>query len=620
MATNTDRNRARLGPSLILLMSLAIVWPGDAAALDLLDRGPLETIVLIWVFTPGRTEGLAAYDCEHRDVKMETIDLTQPEECPDPERDYEPRVLAHAQLLQTATDTPMTAFQCKVHRTKTVRRCGFNSIAYGGKTIAWQTAVPLEATECRKALTTGTLYVDGRRHQVQPGKVNRFVFFSHGNVDDQGNCETEDFVSEGLAFRKSYERTELLVDLQTIKGTRDASSGTAFFSNGLRAHFADGILRDAFVGTLVWNTSIPDCEDTVSQVYTGGVELHRWRNNRKRDLSRSIVMVESGGAGSAGRYVGLVIRSATTICRHECWTTQIRGMVYCSVDKDQPAGNFEFQANVETEQAWVQSQVGHTHLGSNLRMYDRFEAVQRDLCETDRKVLSTRLQLMSGSHNPHSLNDLMGPGHSVQVAGAVAYVTQCVLVEAIKVEYRNCTLEIPVTVNGTLRFADPLSWVLRDVPVTVPCDSTAPVRWLLNGDWYCSTPKTHRCQPPTRLEPGTTTFKDEDFTTGLGGSAYSDKQIEEHRFSVRVLNSRDAVNTKATNDMLTSGRKNSDGSIILGPPLNSDELGNIKQDVLGAVWWGLPNLGLIWHIFTGALVGFAIAKTVIGCLVRIYHT
>ena len=577
-------------------------------------------IIVIWALGPTATYGLAAYDCEHPSAKQEIIDLTKPKECPDPERDFEPRVLARAQLLQTATDTPLTAYQCKVHRTKTVRRCGFNSIAYGGVVTAWQKAVPLEANDCRRAVHTGNLMLDGRLHQVKPGKVNRFTFFSFGGVDGEGNCETANFVSEGLAFRRSYERTELLVDLQTVHGTRDASSGTAFLTNGLRARFADGILRDAFAGTIVWNASVPDCEDTVSQVYTGPVELHRWKAGTKADLAKSIIMVENGGAGASGRYVGLVLRGTTTVCRYECYTTQIRGMVYCPVTADQAAGDFEFRANVETEQAWVQSQVGHTHLSNNIRMYNRFETVQRDLCETDRRVLSTRLQAAPGSHNPHSFNDFLGPGHSVQVAGAAAYVTRCVLVEAIKVDYRNCTLEIPVTVNGTLRFADPLSWVLRDIPVIVPCDSTAPVRWLLNGQWYCATPRTHRCQPPRSLEPGTTNFRDEDFTTGLGGSVYSDEQIREHRRAQRILNSKEAVNTKNSIDMITSGRTGSDGSIILGPPLTGDAVANIKEDVLGAIWFGLPNLGLVWHILTGTLIAFAIGKVFLGCLVRIYHT
>ena len=87
--------------------------------------------------------------------------------------------------------------------------------------------------------------MEGRRHQVAPGKVNRFTFFSYGRVDDQGNCKVEDFVGKGLAFRKSDERTELLVDLHTVQGTRDVISGTAFLVNGLRANFADGMPSSA---------------------------------------------------------------------------------------------------------------------------------------------------------------------------------------------------------------------------------------------------------------------------------------------------------------------------------------------------------------------------------------
>ncbi len=59
------------------------------------------------------------------------------------------------------------------------------------------------------------------------------------------------------------------------------------------------------------------------------------------------------------------------------------------------------------------------------------------------------------------------------------YVTRCSLVEVLPRSHRNCTEEIPVTVNGTDAFVDPISYVINSAGSPIHCNGVAPLgtRW-----------------------------------------------------------------------------------------------------------------------------------------------
>ncbi len=73
-----------------------------------------------------------------------------------------------------------------------------------------------------------------------------------------------------------------------------------------------------------------------------------------------------------------------------------------------------------------------------------------------REIAHTRLEAIAGADNPYSLITIFGRGHLTIMAGGAVYVTRCSPVEVLPRSHKNCTEEIPVTVNGMDAFVDPI--------------------------------------------------------------------------------------------------------------------------------------------------------------------
>jgi hypothetical protein len=64
------------------------------------------------------------------------------------------------------------------------------------------------------------------------------------------------------------------------------------------------------------------------------------------------------------------------------------------------------------------------------------------------------------------------------------YVTRCSPVEVLLWSRRNCTEEIPVTVNGTDSFIDLISYVIKSAGLPIHCNDVPPplgTRWGASG-------------------------------------------------------------------------------------------------------------------------------------------
>jgi hypothetical protein len=99
----------------------------------------------------------------------------------------------------------------------------------------------------------------------------------------------------------------------------------------------------------------------------------------------------------------------------------------------------------------------------------------------------------------------------------------------------NCTSKIPVTVNNTNLFVDPISFVIKAAASPVRCNDIAPPRWKLGGKWYCAFPQIRDCGEPEQIPM--TPLKTQDvqmLRIGHGKSIYSPEQIDEFiRFQER---------------------------------------------------------------------------------------
>jgi hypothetical protein len=226
--------------------------------------------------------------------------------------------------------------------------------------------------------------------------------------------------------------------------------------------------------------------------------------------------------------------------------------------------------------------------------------------------LFNKLQGLAGADNPYSLLDLYGKGHTVVVAGAAAYITRCYPVEATKAEYANCTHQIPVQVNGSLRFADPFNWVLSDYGTIVPCSDVTPVRWKIKENWYCASPRAQRCEAPEQLTPQAVVWEEVDFTTGLGQSLFTQAQIDAHKAFQKSQASRQAVIQKVTNAALNHATEGGE----LGITIDTGDMNEIKYVVGGFLFPLFPLLGQFWTIASGTFLAIVALKVLIGCILR----
>lgn len=570
-----------------------------AAMLILGTRGP-------------KAAAITAYDCESGEVRAQAIDLTRTADCLDPETDYQDEEPRQVQVLQVDTDVPVHAWVCKIEMTKKVARCGHDSITYGDNFAAWEQTVPVPAAECLRAAETGVIKIMGRTFEAAAGTKRSVSFYSHGNVDANGNCETEVlFVSEGQIFHWSYEQTLLVIYISKTRGTHDSSDGWVRFQNGRKAKFSEGFMHDAFEGTIVWPTLELPCEAKVSSVYFGNATLRRTKTEA---LMGAIVMVE---APETKQYAGLEIRRVHSVCAVHCYGTQVKGIVVCLLrEGDGKVIQSTFKAHFNPEAADIQTQMSFLHLTSNLETYDRFEILQTGLCQMERKVLAARLQMLAANQNPYALLDLYGPGHAVYVAGAVAYVAKCVEVEAIRLDYPNCTKEIPLGVgpNRTLRFADPFTFILRTFPTILPCDNIMPIRWRINGRWICATPRATVCTDAVTLNVTSKYFGTMDFTRGLAGGVFSEDQLEQHRLFKVAISAREAVLADVTNIAIrgASGDR-------LGIVVDANGMHYIRNAIGHALF---PLYGLLndsWNTLLAILMLLAFTKTAVSCSLRLYR-
>jgi hypothetical protein len=118
-----------------------------------------------------------------------------------------------------------------------------------------------------------------------------------------------------------------------------------------------------------------------------------------------------------------------------------------------------------------------------MSMKEKLRQVRGAICENRRDIARTRLEAVAGADNPYSLISIFGRGHLAIKAGGAVYVTRCSPVEMIPRTHSNCTEEIPITINGTDAFVDPISYVIKSTGSPIHCNDVAPLdtRLAANG-------------------------------------------------------------------------------------------------------------------------------------------
>ena len=586
---------------------------------------------------PART--MPAFECEGETDGTRTINLLEPGKCADPKRDYREPYTQSVELLQIDNTVLINGYRCSAVYSRQVTRCGFNSITYGSVHTATHKRVDILPAECRQAVSKKTLTVHGREYAIEEiGLPQTTSLYKHGGVSRAGSCWTEDFFSEGQFFQNSYEWYVIELMVEKIRGTADLATSKVTFQNGVVAPLHDKVVRDVFEGTIVWNTTERSCRNRISSVYLGTADLHQRRDDPKEmrpeeeedddDDARKKRAATAPGAWSEAiaivkndttkQMAGVLIKEPILLCGENCYNTHVKDLVLCRARG--PVTRYDFKSHFDQLRHGMEAKIAYHHLDSNLEVLGKFEEVQQELCRIERKTIFNKLQALAGTQNRYALNDLLGTGHQVYIAGAAAYVTKCREVEVTRTEYPNCTVEVPVIRQNetTVRFADPVTWVLQDYPTVIPCSSYAPVRWKIMGAWYCSNPNVYSCSAPARLRPEMKDLTSSSFTDGLGYELYSQEQRDEHVRFQRAFTSRSAVVAKLTNAAISSSHLDSEGKFYtLGMPLDQTDLNGVTFSVGGVLMPLFPLIGEWWQIISGIFICILILKIVCGCAIRL---
>jgi hypothetical protein len=148
---------------------------------------------------------------------------------------------------------PVMATQCLVLKIQEVTRCGGHpSFHYRSVKIAINQPVEVTPQECRDALISGKISVQGQKMDFKIGVSHYHQYYSEGGRAVNGDCVITTFTRKGVTYQKSYEETIIKVLITKVRGLK--LDNTIRFPSGLIATHAEGVVRDAHDGMLVWST------------------------------------------------------------------------------------------------------------------------------------------------------------------------------------------------------------------------------------------------------------------------------------------------------------------------------------------------------------------------------
>ena len=574
---------------------------------------------------PGKIQGLKAYDCDLPGTKMEALDLRKAEDCPDPTSDFLPEESVDVQIIQTDSEISWTAHQCQVQVSRSVTRCGYNSITYGSRPTQWMKIVPLSSEECAEGIAKKEITFEGRTYRdLKLGVTKKATYFSYGRVDDHGNCETTTFVRDDHTYRKSYEFTTLLIHLNKWTARVSKRDDTITFREShLREQFSAGSTQDAHYGTLVWDTHEQGtCEDGISEFYRGTVLLHPHKNPDAQDWTGSVAILGSGdeALGTHTQHLGLILGTAVRICQRKCYeVTSMPSYVVCGFLQGAPQlPDARFQPrmldDIQHLSLDVMARSDYQMVTSMLYNEKRLARIIHKACQREREIKANKLAMIAGG-NEYALHNEFGyaPGLQVTAAGpVVAYIQHCVGVDVVHAGVPNCTHEVPVRAEGApdtsrIRYMNTRTFVLSDYPTIVTCSEEMPVRWVLNGRWVCSYPEPRSCaQEPMRLGVDPQPSHVSSAWTSMlnpGGVVSEEQKLLRRRF-INEHHLRDAVEVETIRNSMDNGREGS-----LGGTWSSKDLLRVSDEVME---WITPGfLFSIFGTYTNYVFLFLTASSII---------
>jgi hypothetical protein len=386
-------------------------------------------------------------------------------------------------------------------------------------------------------------------------------------------------------------------------------TGSLTLTCGVQARATDKSISDSLEGTVVWEYDPMECPQTIVRLYKGMMKAYV---NQSSSYEGSTVVVEHQDKDQAAV---LEVAESFILCGHHAYRTHTKNIaVFVHKDDRMEVAQGRFSGKEgEADLTRLESGMSFMQVRASMSMKEKLRQVRGAICENRWDIARTRLEAIAGADNPYSLISIFGRGHLAIKAGGAVYETKCSPVEVVPRTHTNCTEEIPVAINGTDAFVDPISYVIKSAGSPIHCNDVAHTRYKMGGKWYCSYPQLKECHDPAMLpvdEVRIDPVKVNDI--GLGKSIYTRKQLDEFARFQDSQGTRKAYLAETAE--LAYRSRTGDGEWGLGL---STAAQSSKIDIVGASFFSLYSVvGLMVFFVSLMLLVWGVFRLMITVLIR----
>ncbi len=348
--------------------------------------------------------------------------------------------------------------------------------------------------------------------------------FLNGGLDDESRCEVgivtlpDGRVLNGQVAQGLYEIT-----LREEFAGLNELTGSLTLTSGVQAAAGDKSLVDSLEGTVVWEYDAMACPQTIVKLFRGMMKAYVYQTNTYEGSTVVVEHQDKDQAAGLELAKSFLVRASGLQDSH-----QEHRRLHPQGRADAGGPGSLYGQGGEGDLTRLESGMSFMQVRASMSMKEKLRQVRGAICVNRRQIAHTRLEAIAGAGNPYSLITVFGRGHLTIKAGGAVLVTRCSLVEVVPRSHGNCTEEIPLTVNRTDAFVDPISYVIKSAGSPIHCNDVAPPRYKVGCKWYCSYPELKECHDPemlpvdeVRIDP--VQVNDID----LGKSIYTQEQLDE---------------------------------------------------------------------------------------------
>ena len=479
-----------------------------------------------------------------------------------------------------------------------------------GKKLMYDKVIKIKEEDCLNLHKTKTiklnlsseisLSVDLEQNEIKTGSA-----ILKGYQDRNTDCKGENFKLNNNLYKNHVLFSDYKILMRRVKAKLDTYYNQIILEGKLTCDSKMTSLFDPETGLYVWKEKdLPRTKcDYFQEILTAEGKLYRPKMNKKE--YQAILVIEDK---KNSRQAALLLGDNKIICDTIGITTQFEKIFAIVIDGNNPSATVKKISPQSTSRMEnLESKIAFTYISSEMRAEDAFSKLTNALCETNR--LRIRQALRGFAEQGIS----MGENHEGSVmikAGSVAYIFACNPVEAdLRTDnLESCTNEIPIKINSTEAFADPVTLVVMRNSTRTFCSSISPVKWAIKSnnstDWYCSTPQITRCTNPEKLDP--MILKTNPYqlkTSPLNLDLYDKEQMEVMDKFLQISNARRSLISDFAYQMTANPGK-STGRIFI------DSLGSVDSESLRSIL--LPNafrvLCNVWEKMKNWIVTFLVFK------------